>query len=384
MTKPDSEAALADAIKSATGPLSVRGGGTRGLAGDGEPLQTGALSGISLYEPGALTIVAGAGTPLSEIDAALAAENQRLAFEPMDHRKLLGTGGEPTLGGVMAANVSGPRRIQGGAARDYALGVRFVDGAGNIVKNGGRVMKNVTGYDLVKLMCGSCGTLGVLTEVSLKVLPVPETSGTLMLRNLSGQDAVDVMSAALGSPYEVTGAAHCAKILDDAPITALRVEGFEASVSYRLEKLKALFSERKIDMEIAPSDMSDWFWEGVRDAGKFSDAEGDVWRVSCKPSDGPALERASGAEECYSDWGGGLIWFRTRSGDDLRARLGAFDGHATLVRASADTRARLGTFHPEAPGVARLSAGLRARFDPRGILNSGLMSDARTGTTEDA
>ncbi|WP_298840273.1 FAD-binding protein [uncultured Roseobacter sp.] len=373
MTKPDTEAALADVIKSATGPLSVRGGGTRGMSGGYAPLETGGLSGISLYEPGALTIVAGAGTPLSDIDAALAAENQRLAFEPMDHRKLLGTTGTPTLGGVISANISGPRRIQGGAARDYALGVRFVDGAGNIIKNGGRVMKNVTGYDLVKLMCGSCGTLGVLTEVSLKVLPVPETSGTLMLRNLSNRDAVEVMSAAMGSPYEVTGAAHCAKILDDAPITALRVEGFEASVAYRLEKLRTMFSDRKTDMEIVPQEMSDWFWEGVRDAGKFSEAEGDVWRVSCKPSDGPALEAASEAEECFCDWGGGLIWFRTRSGSDLRAKLGSFDGHATLVRASAETKSKLGTFQPEAPGVARLSAGLRQRFDPRGILNTGLM-----------
>ncbi|WP_295316268.1 FAD-binding protein, partial [Roseobacter sp.] len=168
--KPENEAALAEMIRSANGPLTVTGGGTRGMTGDGETLETGALSGISLYEPGALTIVAGAGTPLADVHTALAAENQRLAFEPMDHRPLLGTTGEPTLGGVIAANVSGPRRIQGGAARDYALGVRFVDGAGNIVKNGGRVMKNVTGYDLVKLMCGSCGTLGVLSEVALKVL----------------------------------------------------------------------------------------------------------------------------------------------------------------------------------------------------------------------
>ncbi|WP_300033422.1 FAD-binding protein [uncultured Roseobacter sp.] len=377
--RPDSEAALAEMIRSADGPLAIRGGGTRGFSTGGTVLETGGLSGVSLYEPGALTLVAGAGTPLSEIEAVLAAENQRLAFEPMDHRGVMGTTGEPTLGGVMAANVSGPRRIQGGAARDYALGVRFVDGAGTIVSNGGRVMKNVTGYDLVKLMCGAYGTLGVLTEVSLKVLPVPETSGTLMLRDLTAQDAVEVMSRALGSPWEITGASHCAKIIDDRPVTALRVEGFEDSVNYRLQQLKTLFADRGVDMEIAPQDMSDWFWDGVRNAGKFSEAEGDVWRVSCKPSDGPGLDAAAGAEECFTDWGGGLIWFRMAPGTDLRARLGSFDGHATLVRASEETRATPGVFQPEAPGVARLSAGLRARFDPRGILNRGLMGPVMAG-----
>ncbi|MBW4709485.1 FAD-binding protein [Roseobacter sp. YSTF-M11] len=368
---PDTEQALADAIKSARGPLAIQGGGTRGLRPMGDVLSTSGLSGISLYEPGALTIVAQAGTPVSEIESALAAENQRLAFEPMDHRVLLGTEGEPTLGGVIAANVSGPRRIQGGAARDYALGVRYVDGAGNIVKNGGRVMKNVTGYDLVKLMCGSFGTLGVMTEVALKVLPVPETQGTLMLRGLEDRAAVAAMAKAMGSPYEITGAAHCAKILDDDPVTALRVEGFEASVAYRLEQLKALFADEGADMLIASDEMSLWFWEGVRDAGKFSTAEGDVWRVSCKPTAGPDLVAASGAEECYYDWGGGLIWFLMPHGTDLRARLGRYDGHATRVRGGSDT---VPQFEPEAPGVARISEGLRARFDPRGILNPGLMS----------
>lgn len=373
MIKPETEAALADAVKSATDPLCIQGGGTRGFMVSGETLSTSGLSGISLYEPGALTIVAQAGTPVSQIEKALAAEGQRLAFEPMDHRPLLGTEGEPTIGGVVAANVSGPRRIQGGAARDYALGVRFVDGAGNIVKNGGRVMKNVTGYDLVKLMSGAYGTLGVLTEVSLKVLPVPETQGTLMLRGLDDTAAVAAMARAMGSPFEVTGAAHCAKILDDDPITALRVEGFEASVAYRLEQLKGLFAEQGVDMLVASDEMSLWFWQGVRDAGKFSDVEGDVWRVSCKPTDGPRLVAASGAEECYCDWGGGLIWFLTAPGVDLRARLGRYDGHATLVRGRPEGIAQ---FEPEAPGVARISEGLRARFDPRAILNRGLMGVA--------
>lgn len=373
---PENEAALAEMVKAAKAPLAITGGGTRGVALDGDVLETSKLSGISLYEPGALTLVAQAGTPLPEIEAALAKENQRLAFEPMDHRGLLGTDGVPTIGGIVAGNISGPRRIQGGAARDYALGVRFVDGSGDIVKNGGRVMKNVTGYDLVKLMAGSYGTLGVLTEVSLKVLPVPETQATVMLRDLSECDAVRAMSKAMGSPYEVSGAAHCAKIDAQTPVTMLRVEGFEASVQYRAEALRDMLRDMCGEIEIAGPEMSQGTWESVRDVTEMRDLDGDVWRVSCKPSDAVTLTERSGARGWYFDWAGGLIWVRTEPGTDLRARLGAFDGHATLVRAHAETRAKIAMFQPEAPGVARLSAGLRSRFDPRGIFNPGLMGPA--------
>jgi glycolate oxidase FAD binding subunit len=373
MIAPDTETALADAIKSSTGPLSIRGGGTRCLSGAGTPLSVAGLSGITLYEPGALTLVVKAGTPVSDITDTLAAEGQQLAFEPMDHRVLLGTEGSPTIGGVLAANVSGPRRIQGGAARDYALGVRFVDGSGSIIKNGGRVMKNVTGYDLVKLMAGSHGTLGVLTEVSLKVLPIPETQATLMIRDLSDNDAIRAMAQATCSPYEVSGAAHGAKIDGEKPVTLLRIEGFEASVAYRIEALKNTLSSFDAEMDVAGEAMSKSLWESVRDVTQMRDLEGDVWRVSCKPSQAATLADKSGAEGWYFDRGGGLIWIRTRAGSDLRAHLGTFEGHATLVRADEETRSRLGIFHPEAAGVARLSAGLRARFDPRGILNTGLM-----------
>ncbi|KQI72273.1 2-hydroxy-acid oxidase [Loktanella sp. 5RATIMAR09] len=366
--QPKSEEDLSQMIIGANGPLRITGGGTRPIGHcDGDALSTAALSGISLYEPGALTIVAGAGTPIAEIEETLAAENQRLAFEPMDHRVLLGTKGTPTLGGMAAANVSGPRRISVGACRDFMLGVRFVDGQGTIIKNGGRVMKNVTGYDLVKLMAGSYGTLGVLTEVSLKVLPNVETTATLRLHGLTDRQAVQALSAALGSPFEATGAAHLPKGADGDPVTMLRIEGFEASIKYRAEKLQALLKPFGT-VDVAWDDAATW--TAIRDVTAFADQPGNVWRISAKPSAAPELVAKLDATAVQYDWGGGLIWALADEGRDLRAALGDFEGHATLVRGHAEVPA----FHPELPALATLTNGLRAKFDPRGILNPGIMT----------
>lgn len=370
---PKTEAELAGLVGAATGPLAIQGGGTRGFEARGAPLSVSGLSGIELYEPGALTLVVQAGTSVADIEAALARENQRLPFEPMDHRGLIGSSGEPTIGGVIAANVSGPRRIQSGAARDYMLGVRFVDGRGTIIKNGGRVMKNVTGYDLVKLMTGSYGTLGVLTEVALKVLPRTDAAACVMLDGLSFAVAIDALSQALGSPFEISGAAHLPEGPDGSPLTMIRVEGFERSVAYRADRLKqalAPVGKARIEADTAKTEQ---MWKDVRDVAPFHGAAGDVWRVSCTPSDGPALAARMQADSVIFDWGGGLIWALTPDGTDLRAKLGRYDGHATLVRAGADTRARFGVFQPQPASLEALSAGLRTRFDPRNILNAGLM-----------
>lgn len=365
--RPASEAELAHAVAAAEGPLRILGGGTRGMAPEeGRPLSTAALTGVVLYEPGALTLVLRAGTPVAEVERLLAAEGQRLPFEPMDHRGLLGTQGTPTIGGVAAANVSGPRRVQAGAARDYMLGVRFVDGRGRIIRNGGRVMKNVTGYDLVKLLAGSRGTLGILTEIAFKVLPLPETQATLTLRGLDDARAVAAMAAALGSPFEVTGAAH---LPGPEPATHLRIEGFAASVAYRagrLARLLAPFGAAEVERD--PARIAA-LWAGIRDVAPLQGREGDVWRLSVRPSAAPGLLARAGAEAHLMDWGGGLLWLLLPRGTDLRARLGPVAGHATLVRAEPGTR--LPRLEPEAPAVAALAAGLRRAFDPRGILNSG-------------
>ncbi len=368
---PSSEAELAETVAGATGPLRIAGGDTRriGAVQAESVLSLSGLSGITLYEPGALTLVARAGTPLAEIEATLAAQHQWLAFEPMDHRALQGSAGTPTIGGVCAANIAGPRRVQVGAARDFMLGVRFVDGAGRVIRNGGRVMKNVTGYDLVKLLAGCHGTLGVLTEVALKVLPEVETSATLTLAGLGDADAVAAMASALGSPFEITGAAHD----PGAGLTRLRVEGFAASVAYRAGRLAerlARFGRAEVETDAAANAA---IWTAIRDVAAFAGRRGDVWRLSVKATQAPDLVARAAARGAVYDWGGGLVWLLTEEGADLRARLGHFAGHATLVRASAETRAQVPTFHPEPAPLARISAGLRAKFDPRGILNPGLM-----------
>ncbi|MGY6548791.1 MAG: FAD-binding protein [Roseinatronobacter sp.] len=362
--RPESEDDVAEIVRSAQGPLHIRGGGTRALghARPGMVLRTEALRGVTLYEPGALTLVVRAGTPLAEVEAILSAEGQRFPFEPSDMRALMGREGVPSVGGMVAANASGPRRIQAGACRDSMIGLRFVDGTGAVIKNGGRVMKNVTGYDLVKLMAGSWGTLGVLTECAFKVLPQPEAEATLISDSVPVAAAVDLMSRALGTPYEVSGAAR-----DHDGRVVLRVEGLGAQVRYRIGALQAALGGDWVQHEGAASQK---IWLGLRDLGAFVGQPGDVWRLSVRPSQAAALvERI--AAPVVLDWGGGLIWARVPEGRDLRAELGAFSGHATRVRGGAEQA--VAAFHPEAAPVAALSARLRAKFDPRGVLNPGLM-----------
>lgn len=375
---PTNEADLAEAVASASGPLCISGGNTRRLGNpvDGAVLNLSGLRGVSLYEPGALTLVAGAGTPVEEIRKLLASEGQRLAFESTDFRSLQGTSGAPTIGGVVASNSSGPRRIQVGACRDALLGVRFVDGRGQILKNGGRVMKNVTGYDLVKLIAGSFGSLGVLSEVSLKVLPKAEVCGVVLINGLDEDIAIRALSRALGSPFDVSAAAHVPKGIDGHPVTMIRLEGFEASVRYRAESLCEVlqgFGEAAIETDPERTEAG---WKWVRDVEVFHARSGDVWRISVKPSDGPVvgeiLRRSHGAELLY-DWGGGLVWAMVPQGSDIRPALAGIAGHATVVRASDETKNSLKVFQSQGPVLDRIAAELRAKFDPSGILNAGIM-----------
>ncbi len=350
------EAELAEAIRGAAGPLDIRGGGTRRGAGVGERLEVG-ISGITLYEPGALTLIAGAGTPLAEIEAAVAAEGQRLPFEPAHWGAVLGLAGASTIGGVVATNASGPRRVQAGACRDSLIGVRFVDGSGVVVKNGGRVMKNVTGYDLVKLMAGSWGTLGVISEVAFKLLPAAPTQATLVM-DLPIVEGVAAVSAALGSPFDVSAAGWLPGLG-----AVVRVEGLGASVDYRAGRLIELLACYAPRIE---RDGSAAIWADLAAVRPLQGRVGDLWRFSVKPSEAPGIAARLGGEVVL-DLGGGLIWALVPEGTDARALAAPYTGHATCLRGASPR------FELEAPGVAALSRGLRARFDPRGILNPGVM-----------
>lgn len=378
-------------------PLEILGHGSK--RGIGRPVQTehvldlSQLSGITLYEPEELVLSAKAGTPISEIEGLLAEHNQQFAFEPMDYGPLLGgESGHGTIGGVLCANLSGPRRIKAGAARDHVLGVYAVSGRGEAFKSGGRVVKNVTGYDLSKGLAGSWGTLAVVTDVTFKVLPAAETEKTLVLSGLDDARAAAAMSEAMGSSAEVSGAAHLPEgvagrflsgALAGTARTVLRVEGVAPSVDYRIDLLTRLLKQFG-GAEIIEKRESQTLWREIRDCHPFTDGtEAAVWRVSMAPTEGhrmvDAFRRAAGAN-AYYDWQGGLVWLRMEAdpeADILRKLIVHFGGgHATLVRATPAVRAALPVFQPQPPELAALSARLKEQFDPRNILNPGRMAAA--------
>ena len=391
---PKTEAEAAEAIAAARGSrrrMAIEGGGTR--AGLGRPVETDTkfstrgLTGITLYEPSELVISARAGTPLEEIEAALGEKNQALPFEPMDHRALYGTQGAPTIGGVAACNSSGPRRISAGAARDFLIGLRFVNGRGEIIKTGGRVMKNVTGLDLVKLVCGSHGTLGVITEATFKVLPQPPISGALALYGLADGKAIAALCAALGTPLSISGAAHLpAGLATPEPLTLLRLEGPQASVDERLSALRRALSPFGEGEALAP-DYAGALWRAIRNVVPLvSPPEAAVWRVSVQPTRAPKivdLVLRQLTARYYYDWGGGLIWLSVAAAGDagaaaIRAALkeagnGQTIGHATLVRAPDEVRRTVDVFEPLAPPLLKLTRDIKSSFDPDGIRNPGRM-----------
>ncbi|KQP42755.1 2-hydroxy-acid oxidase [Methylobacterium sp. Leaf104] len=387
--EPHDEGAAAEIVRAAASSserLRLVGGATKSGIGrpaqDEATLSSAGLTGITLYEPAEMVVAARAGTPLAEVQALLAARGQMLPFEPMDHRPLLGSTGEPTFGAVAAANNSGPRRINAGAARDSLIGVRFINGRGEAIKSGGRVMKNVTGLDLVKLMAGSWGTLGLLTEVTFKVLPVQERVATLAFPDLDDVRAVAALSAALGSPFELTGAAHLPAGIKGGPArTLMRIEGFSESIDYRLGELRRLL-KRFGQPEIIEGEAGIALWARIRDAAAFAaPRDAAIWRISTAPTRGPAVTAAIGAQRearWFYDWGGGLIWLATDVAGDagaeaVRAAVRAEGGHATLVRAPDAVRAAVPVFEPLSEPLMRITAGIKAAHDPHGLFNPGRM-----------
>jgi glycolate oxidase FAD binding subunit len=378
--------------------LEVVGRGTKRAIGRAAQwdatLDLSGLSGITLYEPEELVLSAKAGTPLAEIEARVAASKQELAFEPMDYGVVLGTPiGAASVGGVIAANLSGPRRIKAGAARDHFLGVNAVSGRGETFKSGGRVVKNVTGYDLCKLLAGSWGTLAAMTDVTLKTLPRAETEETVLVLNLDDATARKAMVAAMGSYGDMSAAAHlpktaAARIAETASAavatTAFRLEGVAPSVAERKGILQTVLSPFGA-LGTLGNEASRAFWRAVRDVAPFA-ANGpagarDLWRISTEPMRGADVGRTlaerADAEVLY-DWAGGLVWAALPAADDahaplVRATVAAAGGHATLIRAPAAVRAAVDVFTPEPPALAALTKRVRESFDPQGVLNAGRM-----------
>jgi glycolate oxidase FAD binding subunit len=377
-------------------PVEITGAGSKRTVGRpvaaGTQISTLSLAGITLYEPTELVMSAKAGTPLAMIEKELGQRGQMLAFEPIDLGPALGAPAQQgTIGAVFATNLSGARRVMAGAARDHILGVTAVTGAGDVVKSGGRVMKNVTGIDVARGLMGSWGTLAVMTETTFKVLPRPHTSATLALAGLPDEIATEAMCAALGSPFEVTGAVHLqaglARRLWHAglrsagqPVTALRLENFESFVGYRAGRLKELLKAYG-DIQVLEHDSSVAFWDELRQLSVLQNSQAPLWRISTTARLGPKVVhdiRRYMNVDCLYDWSGGLIWVEVPTtadagASDIRRVMAVHGGHATLIRAEPTVRDMVDVFQPVEPGVGRLTAGLKAAFDPAGILNPGRM-----------
>lgn len=383
---PASEGEIAEIVKEAAAdrrPLDIVGGGTRdGLGRPREAddqLSLAGLTGVTLYEPAELVLSARAGTPISEIAALVGQCGQMLPFEPMDHRSLYGTAGAPSIGAIAACNISGPRRLSTGAARDALIGLRFVNGRGEALGAGGRVMKNVTGLDLVKLSAGAHGTLGVLTEVTFKLLPVPEKAATLVFAGLDDETALRLVAAAVGSPHEVSAAAHLpAGASPEGPRTYIRIEGLDHSVDARLAAFRRELAEFGAPETLGP-DETDRVWTAIRDAKPIAEpADREIWRIGIAASKAgevvPALGGAEGLAYFY-DWAGGSIWLAAERdiAAPLRAEATRLGGYATVIRASAERRAEVPVFQPPSEPVMALTRGVKQAFDPQMILNRGRM-----------
>jgi len=382
-------------------PLEIIGHGSKRLIG--QPMATNAvldlsaLNAVKSYEPNELIITVEAGAPLADVKSLIDSKNQQFAFEPVDTAPLLGAPTGGTIGGMIASGLAGPRRIQAGSGRDHLLGAHAVSGFGDSFKTGGKVVKNVTGYDVCKLLAGSWGTLAVMTELTLKVMPRPESERTVVLRGLDDLTANKAMTAALGSPFDVSGAAHVPKSAfrsatgalgqlgsPQNAVTLLRLEGITASAAHRAAALARALTPFGT-AEMVEDGTSAAIWASVRDVEPFAvkGALGawPVWRIVCPPAAGGALgerlARETGGDVIY-DWGGGLIWAALPPKPDaqailVRTRADAVGGHAMLLRASEEVRHNVDVFHSPKSGVAALSERVRKSFDPKGILNRGRM-----------
>lgn len=365
-------------------PLEIIGRGSkRGLGHEvraATQLHLDRLDAMQFYEPDEMVVSVGAGMELAALERTLAGRRQRLAFAPPDWGGHYGLDTAPqSIGGVVATNLSGSARLSAGAARDHLIGFTAVNGRGEVFKAGGRVVKNVTGYDLCKLMSGSFGTLAVMTELILRVLPMPEHEATLLLPREAAA-AIAAFSEVLGGPYETVAAAWLPASLSPSvglqgDVGLLKLEGLEASVRERCAALAARYG---FPTDTLKDSDSTRLWRALGDGAPLSGAHAAIWRVSVPPAQGAALLAAFPAALGWLDWAGGLAWLALPddanvSGQLLRAKVATMGGHATLVRADAAVRAQVPAFHPQPKALAALTARVKASFDPDGLLNPGRM-----------
>lgn len=389
----DGVAALCERVREAAAnrtPLVIRGGNTKAWYGnrsEGESLDVRGHAGIVDYEPSELVLVARAGTPLADVEAHLAAHDQMLAFEPPHFsslhtattamadqpetasavaRALAATARRTTLGGCVAAGLSGPRRATAGAVRDFVLGARVIDGRGRELSFGGRVMKNVAGYDVSRALAGSLGILGIVTEVSMKVLPRPQQSVTVLL-DLEQTAALERLNQWAGLPNPIAGSLWESVAGRAKGRLYVRLEGSEAAVQSGIRRIGGL------QMDAAEADER---WVSIREHTDdfFTSRAADMplWRLSL-PSTAPALDAGRlGFERQLVEWGGALRWIATRTdGETVRRAAATLGGHATLWRGSDDLKAKHGAFAPLLPPVMAIHRRLKAEFDPQGIFNRG-------------
>ena len=342
--------------------LELRGGGTKGAIGgprDAAIVSLRRLAGVVDYDPAELVLTVRPGTPLAEVEALVAAEGQMLAFEPW------GDAGA-TIGGTVAAGVAGSRRVTCGSARDHLLGFAAVSGRGETFVAGAKVVKNVTGYDLPKLMAGSWGRLGAMTELTLKVLPRPRVVATLVIDGLHAPAAHAAMACALGSNADVSAAAHLQR-----GITLLRVAGFAPSVEARCAALPGLLAAHGVVRRLDEAEAAPLWGEAMMAQGLAGEV---LWRVHLPPACAAGLVaqvEALGVRWAM-DWGGGLVWLACAvDGPDVRAAAVAAGGEATLVSAPDAMRATVPAFHPRAAGLAALEKRVRRAFDPAGVFETG-------------
>jgi glycolate oxidase FAD binding subunit len=379
-----SEADVVEAVHSArdaSRTLEIVGCGTK--RGYGRPVECGdvldlsGLSGILKYEPDELVITALAGTPVAEIEAALGEKSQRLGFEPADWGPLFGSpANSATIGGALAADTSGSAALRYGRARDHLLGFRAVNGLGEAYKAGGRVVKNVTGFDLPKLMCGAMGTLGPLIEVTLRVVPRAPLCRVATLRDVAADAGLALLRRVWSSPLEATGLAFVPDCAGEffaefggigSGAAIMRLEGSAAALQEKIAMLRDLCDDRTI------AECRDDVFRRIGGGLAFSNASLDVWRVVAPPVNAAKIVAELSPPLWLADWAGGLLWLAVAAETEVRGIAHQFDGRAVIMRASETGRTHIPVFEPDDTVRAQLARRVKAAFDPLGLFNPGRM-----------